>query len=86
VAVFFGECFDGGFAIDHGGDDLALFSVLLGADHDIVAIADGDIDHGIAHDFQEEELALAHQGLGEWEHLFDVLLGEDRASGGDTAD
>ena len=40
MAVFLGECFDGGFAIDHGCDDFALFGVLLGADYDVVAIAD----------------------------------------------
>ena len=40
MAVLFGESFDGGFAIDHGGDDLALFARFLGTDHDKVAIAD----------------------------------------------
>ena len=84
MAVFFGECFDGGFAIDHGGNDLALFGVLLGADHDKVAIADGEVDHGIAYDFEEEELALAHEGLGEWVDLFDMLFGGDWTTCGDT--
>ena len=85
MAVFFGECFDGGFAIDHGGDDFALFCVLLGADYDVVAIADRNIDHGVTYDFEEEEFALSDEGLGEWEDFFDVLFGENGATGGDSA-
>jgi len=86
VAVFLGECFDGGFAIDHGGDDFALFARFLRADHDKVAIADGQIDHGIANDLEQEELALTHEGLGEWVDLFDLLFGGDWSTGGDAAD
>ena len=85
MAVLFGEGFDGGFAIDHGGDDFAFFGVLLGTDHDKVAIADSQVDHGIAYDFEQEELALADQGLGEWVDLFDMLFGSDWTTGGDTA-
>ena len=59
MAVLFRECFDGGFAIDHGGDDLALLGIFLGTDYDKVAITDGQIDHGVAYDFQEEEFALS---------------------------
>ena len=51
MAVLFGECFDGGFAINHGGDDFAFFGVLLGADYNVIAIADCDIDHGVADHF-----------------------------------
>ena len=85
MAIFLGESFDCCFAINHCCDDLALFGVLLGADHDVIAIADCNIDHGIAHYFQEEELTLADQGLGEWEDLFDILFGKDRSTGGDAA-
>ena len=85
MAVLLGECFDRGFAIDHGGDDFALFGVLLGTDHDKVAIADGQVDHGIANDFEQEEFALTDQGLGERVDLFDVLFGGDWTTGGDTA-
>ena len=73
MAVFLGECFDGGFAIDHGSDDLALFGVLLGTDHYVIAIADCEINHGVA------------EGLGEWVDLFDMLFGGDWTTGGDTA-
>ena len=59
MAVFFGECFYGGFAIDHGGDDFAFLGIFLGTDYDKVAITDCKIDHGIAHDFKEEEFALS---------------------------
>ena len=59
MAIFLGESFDGGFAIDHGGDDLALLGIFLGADDDKVAIADGEVDHRVAYDFKEEEFALA---------------------------
>ena len=85
MAIFFGESLDCGFAIDHCRDYLTLFSILLGADDDVVAVADCDIDHGVAYYFKEEELALAYEGLGEWEDLFDVLFGEDWTTGSDTA-
>jgi len=65
VAVLLGECLGGGFAIDHGGDDFVLLGVILGTDHDKVAIADGQVDHGIAYDLEEEDFALSDQGLGE---------------------
>ena len=86
MAVFLGECFDCCFAIDHCSDDLALFGVLLRADNDVVAIADCEVDHGVADDFEEEEFALSDEGLGEWEDFFDVLFGKDWTTGGDTAD
>ena len=64
MAVLHGEGFDGGFAIDHGSDDVALVAIFLGTDDDVVAVADGGIDHGIALDLEHEELALADEGLG----------------------
>ena len=85
MAILLGESFDCGFAIDHRGDDLALVGILLGADYNVIAIADCNIDHGIAYNFEQEELALANEGLGEWEDLFDVLFGEDWSTGGDSA-
>ena len=84
MAVLLGECFDGGFAIDHGGHDFAFFGVLLGTDYDKVAIADGQVDHGISYDLEEEELALTYEGLGEWVDLFDMLFGGDWTTCGDT--
>ncbi len=60
MAIFLGESFDRGFTIDHRGDDLALLARFLGADYDIVTIADRDIDHGVADDFEEEKLALSY--------------------------
>ena len=85
MAVLARESFDGGFAIDHGRDDLALFAGLLAADHDIVAIADCSIDHGVADDFEHEEIALAHDGFGKGEGFLDYLLGKDWTAGGDAA-
>jgi len=61
VAVLFGECFDGGFAIDHGCNDLALFGVLLLANDNKIAIADSGIDHGIAFDLEHVDIAFADQ-------------------------
>ena len=85
VAVFLGECFDSGFAIDHGGDDFALFARFLGPDYDVIAIADCNIDHGVTDDLEKEEFALSDEGFREWEDFFDVLLGKDGATGGDSA-
>jgi len=77
VAVLHGEGFDSGFAIDHGSDDVALVAILLSADDDVVAVADSGINHGVTFDLEHEEIALADEGLWEWEGLFDVLFGED---------
>ena len=85
MAVFLGECFDGGFAIDHGSDDFTFFARFLGADNDVIAIADCKIDHRVSDDFEEEEFALSDEGFREWEDFFDVLFGKDRAAGGDSA-
>ena len=85
MAVFFGECFDGGFAINHGGNDFAFFARFLGTDYDVVAIADCNIDHRVSDDFEEEEFALSDKGFGEWKDFFDVLFGKDGATGGDSA-
>ena len=85
MAVFLGESFDGGFSIDHGRDDFALFARFLGTDNDVVAIADCNIDHGVANDLKEEKFALSDEGFGEWEDFFNVLFGEDGATGGDSA-
>ena len=84
MAVFLGESFDGGFAINHCGNNLALFASFLGADNDEVAIADCEIDHRIPHNFEHEEFALSDEGLGEWEDFLDVLFGKDWATGGDS--
>ena len=86
MAVFLGESFDCGFSIDHCCDDLALFGILLGADNDVIAIADCKVNHGVADDLEEEELTVSDQGLGEWEDFLDVLFGKDWTTGGDTAD
>ena len=86
MAVFLGERFDCRFAVDHCCDDLAFFGILLGADNDVVTIADCEINHGVADDLEEEEFALSDEGLGEREDFFDVLLGKNWTTGGDTAD
>ena len=55
-------------------------------DHDVVAVADGGVDHRLALDLQHEQLAAADQLLGEREDVLEVLLGQDRAAGGDPAE
>ena len=85
VAVFFGECFDGCFAIDHGCDDLAFFGVLLLADDYEIAIADSGIDHGIAFDFEHVDIALADEGFRQGVDFFNVLICGDWDTGSDLA-
>src|SRR5699024_7126540 len=70
-------------AVDHRRDDLALLRRALGAHHHPVAVADGGVDHRVADHLQEEELAVAHEPLGEGEDVLDLLLGGDRHAGGD---
>ncbi|MEN9325490.1 MAG: hypothetical protein RL414_1244 [Actinomycetota bacterium] len=86
MAVLFGECFDGGFAIDHGGNDLAFFGSLLLADHHVIAIADREVDHGIALDLEHVNLTFADERFGKGVDLFDVLIGCNGYAGSDLAD
>lgn len=86
MAISAREGFDCCFSVDHGSDDLAFFTILLRADDDVVSIADSRIDHGVADNLEHEEFALAHDGFGQREGLFDCLPGKDRSSGGDTPD
>ena len=86
MAILLGESFDCRLAVDHCSDDLALFARFLGADNDVIAIADCKINHGVADDLEKEELTLSDKGLGEWEDLFNVLLGKDWSTSGDATD
>jgi hypothetical protein len=58
----------------------------LGADNDIVPIADGGIDHGVTYDLEHVELAFADEGCREREDLFHLLLRKDWCTGRDATD
>ena len=85
MAVLALEALDRGLAVQHGGHDVAVLGDRLAADRHPVAVADGGLDHRVADDLQDEQLAVADQLAGEREHVLDRLLGEDRATGGDPA-
>ena len=80
------ERLDRRLAVDHGGDDLAVLGDGLATDDDPVAVADRRVDHRVAADLEQEQLAVPDELAGEREHVLDHLLGEDRAAGGDPAD
>ena len=77
---------DGGLAVDHRGDDVAVFGGGLLAHHDDVAVADRRLDHRVALDLKRKQRALPDQLAGQRQHILDVLLGQDRATGGDAAE
>ena len=60
--------------------------MLLRAHDDPVAVADRGVDHRLADDLEDEQLALADELAGEREDLVDLLLGGDRDAGGDATD
>src|SRR5580700_6002719 len=59
VPVALLERLDGGLAVDHGRDDLAVLRVLLLADDDPVPVGDGSVDHRVTGDLEHEQVALA---------------------------
>ena len=65
--------------------DVAVVRVLLAADDDEVALEDPRVDHRIALDAKQELLASARERLGHRDVFLDVLLGQQRAAGGDLA-
>src|SRR6478735_895098 len=80
------ERLDRRLVVEHRGHDVAVLGVLLLAHDDPVAVADGGLDHRVAGDLEQEEIALAHELLGQREDVLDDLLGRDRHAGGDLAE
>ena len=72
VAVLALERLDGGLAVDHRGDDVAVLGGRLLADDDVVAVADRGVDHRVADDLEQEQRALADQLLGQREDVLDA--------------
>ncbi len=86
MAVLALEALHRGLAVDHRGDDVAVLGDRLAADGDPVAVADGGLDHGVAGDFEHEQLPVADELAREREDVLDRLFGEDRSAGRDSAD
>jgi hypothetical protein len=86
VAVAALEGLDGGLAVDHGRDDVAVLGVGLLADDHPVAVGDRGVDHRVADDLEHEQRAAADQLAGEREDVLDGLLGQHGAAGGDAPD
>jgi len=59
VPVALLEGLDGGLAVDHGRDDLAVLRALLLADDHPVPVGDGRVDHRVACHLEHEQVALA---------------------------
>lgn len=77
------ERLDGGLAVQHRRDDVAVVGdVLLAHDHP-VAVADRGLHHRVAHHFEQEQRALADQLARQREHVFDGFLGQDGSTGRD---
>ncbi len=74
---------NGGFVVDHGGDDVAVVGHRLLAHHDDIPMGDGCVDHRVAPHAQREQGASADQLGGQGQELLDVFLGWDWRAGGD---
>ena len=85
VAVAAPVRLDGGLAVDHGRDDLAVLRHRLLPDDDPVAVADGRVDHRVADHLQQEQGAVADHLPGEREDVLHDLLREQRAARRDPA-
>jgi hypothetical protein len=86
LAVALLEDLDGRLVVEHRRNDVAVLGGLLFAHDDVVAVADGGVDHRVALNLEHEDVPVADHLAGEREDRFDVLLGRDGDSGGDTAD
>src|SRR5690606_16038523 len=86
VAVLALEGLDRRLVLDERSDDLPVLRHRLAPHDDPVAVADGGVDHRVARDPQEEELAVTDELAGEGEDVLDGLLGEDRPTGRDPPD
>ncbi len=85
-AVFAVIPLDGGLVLDHRDDDLAVFSRLLLAHDDVIAVENAGVDHAGALDGEDEVFAFAQQFDRQHHLLVDFLQRGDRVSGGDMAD
>ena len=85
------EALHGGLVLGGTGrqrrHDVAVARGLLLMDHHDVAVQDGGVDHGVAHDAKGEVLAAAARvGRRDAEVLLDLLGGQDRGAGRDPSD
>ena len=71
------QCLDRGLAVDHRGDDVAVVGGGLLANHYPVAVGDGGVDHRVADHLEQEQRAVADEGLRQREQVLDHLLGQD---------
>lgn len=86
LAAFALEAFDGDFIADAGDDDLAITGFAGGVDGQQVAIEDAHVLHAHAVDPQQVVGARMEEGRVDVAGFLDVLLRQDRRTGGDTAD
>ncbi len=86
VTVPAAEGLDGGLAVDHRRDDVAVLGHRLLPDHHPVAVGDRGVDHRVADHPEQEQGALADQVARERKDVLDGLLGQDRAARRDPAD
>src|SRR5581483_118740 len=85
VAVTPLEALHGRVAVDQGDHDGAVARLLLRPHEDHVAVEDARVDHAVAAHLEQEVAVLGELGREE-EVVFDVLLRQDRRTGGHVAD
>src|SRR5450631_1442871 len=86
MAIFTLEGLDGRLVVEHRRDDVAVVGCWLLAHDDPVPVADGPLNHRVADDLQQEQLALADDLPWKGEDVVHDLLGGDRDTGGDPAE
>ena len=70
------EGLDGGFTVDHRGDDIPVVTRRLAANNHEVPVANGRVNHRVADHREHEQVAVADKIPGQGHNVFGVLLGE----------
>src|SRR2546428_13986137 len=86
AVLFFEEPLDRGLIINERDYDLTVRRRRLASYNQEVSVVDAGVDHAVAANVQDETLIRAAQIHSEGEVVFDVLLRENRLSGGNVAD
>ena len=69
-----------GFVVNQGDNDLAVLSIGLAADDDIIIIQDTSVDHAVTPYTQHEQLAIADKLGRQGENGLRILLGQNRTA------
>ena len=71
-----GLCLKG--ALYHCYDDISVCRGLIFLHNQVITVVDTGIDHAVSVHYKQEVVAISDKPGGEWNAVFDILLGQDR--------